>query len=116
VRLLLARGARADRADKDGTTPAMLAAAAHPAVAALLNEWQERSDADLRARDAAVPAATPPADWDETGTRRERRPSAATVDSSESTGRKRLAVKRSVDRFLRRDGGGVTCGRDGRRE
>jgi hypothetical protein len=99
VRLLLQRGARGDRADKHGILPVMLARdAQHTECEVLLYNWQLERERDLIERDEAL-------DLVRTVSRDERRPSASTLDessllSSSTSGRKRLAVKRSVDKLL----------------
>ncbi|KAJ7594606.1 hypothetical protein C8J56DRAFT_821453 [Mycena floridula] len=97
ITTLLLRGAHADRADKHGVTPEMLANQ-HGWVecAQVLRTWVENKDRDLRER--AAPLVS-----DEQVTlaaNRERHGSFGTEPEASGTGRRRLQVKRSIDTAL----------------
>lgn len=93
VRTLLLHGAHADRPDKHGVTPEMLAReSGMDDTAELLKEWLLNKDKDLRERGGLE---------DEVTSLKERRPSPCNAfDAIENSVRKRLHVKRSIDRAL----------------
>ncbi|THU89385.1 hypothetical protein K435DRAFT_761244 [Dendrothele bispora CBS 962.96] len=88
IMALLLRGAHADRRDKHGITPAMLAEQNRwLECAQVLNDWVENKDKDLREREGAV------------GQEEGDRSFGYEEDTSGST-RKRIQMKRSIDTAL----------------
>ena len=89
VSLLLLHGAHADRPDKHGVTPEMLALEnGWVECAKVLRDWINDKDRDLREREGILGRATPSTSGQ------------AYPDPSSSTGRRRLHVKQSIDTAL----------------
>ncbi|KAG5350432.1 hypothetical protein C0989_011066 [Termitomyces sp. Mn162] len=99
VNLLLLHGAHADRSDKHGITPEMLARQhGWLECAEVLRQWLVNKDRDLRERPGGVPSTEPSA-----GSFRERISSfGSDVESQTLSTRRRLHVKRSIDNALNR--------------